>query len=173
MVDLQYYINFKCATEWFSVCRDYALFKVIIKYCIFLCCTVYPCSLFILYILGCTFSSLNPASPLPSPHWQPLVYSLSLSALLYSFICFIYLCSSLVVLQNPYSHRVFTSFQILVFKAKLLNFFLYNPCLCIFVSILHYILRKYSVVECLWNQCEFKSWSRHNFLTLGSLTFLS
>ena len=51
---------------------NYSTFKVIIKHWLYsLCCTIYPCYLFILYVVVCTSSS--PAAilslPLPSPHW--------------------------------------------------------------------------------------------------------
>ena len=46
---VKYYIRFRCTPTWFIVFKDYI---ILIKYWLyFLCCTIYPCSLFILYIL--------------------------------------------------------------------------------------------------------------------------
>ena len=47
-----YNIMFRCTTEWFTSFTGYPSFIVIIKYWLCsLCCTIYFCSLFILYIL--------------------------------------------------------------------------------------------------------------------------
>ena len=54
IVDLQYYISFRCTTQWFNIFLGYNLFKAIIKCWLHsLCCTLHSCIFFILY-----FSSL-------------------------------------------------------------------------------------------------------------------
>ena len=51
IADLQHYISFRCTTQWFKTFTDYTRFVVIIKYWLYsLCCTIYPCSPFLLYI---------------------------------------------------------------------------------------------------------------------------
>ena len=57
IVDIQYYMSFRCTMPWFTVFKGYTTF-MIIKYWLYsLCCVMYPCSLFIWYI------SLNPLPP--------------------------------------------------------------------------------------------------------------
>ena len=74
---------------------DYTPFKVIIKYWLyFLCCAIYPCSLYILYIV--VFTSEVPTTILPTFLLSPLVtpnflsLSESASISLYSLVCFIF-----------------------------------------------------------------------------------
>ena len=46
---------YRCTIEWFTILKGYTPFIVIVKYWLHpLCCTIYPCSLFILYIIVCT-----------------------------------------------------------------------------------------------------------------------
>ena len=65
---------------------------VIIKHCLYsLCCTIYPCHLFILYIVVCTSKAPTPSCPslLPLPtdkHWFVLCICESVSFLLHSLV---------------------------------------------------------------------------------------
>ena len=65
-------------------------FKVTIKYWLFsLCCTIYPCSLFILYIVVCTY--LSPATYAP-PHFPlPTLVTTSLFSISVSLFLFCYI----------------------------------------------------------------------------------
>ena len=64
-------------------CTDYTPFKVIIKYWIYsLCRTIYLCSLFILYLVVCTFT------PTPILLFLPSFPSLEMTCSLYLWVCF-------------------------------------------------------------------------------------
>lgn len=54
IVDLWYYINFRCTAQWFNIFMDYMPFKVITKN-ISLHCTIHAWCLFLLHILFCIF----------------------------------------------------------------------------------------------------------------------
>ena len=120
------------------ICYRYTVFKgttpliVIIKYWLYSpCCTIYPCSS---YLMFCTYSSI---SPLPLPYsFSPLVTTSSLYLWVYFFVIF---TSLLYLLDDSYKwyHTIFVfsvwliSFSIMLFKSshvvsnsKILFFFL-------------------------------------------------
>ena len=60
IVDLQYHVSFRYTTEWFTSFIHYSSFIVIMKYWPYsLCWTVYPCSLFFLYIAVWTWGLIT------------------------------------------------------------------------------------------------------------------
>ena len=47
---VQYYISYRCSTEWFTIFKGYTPFIGIIKCWLYsICCNTYPCSLFYTY----------------------------------------------------------------------------------------------------------------------------
>ena len=46
--DWQYYVSFRCTTQWFTNFKGYSPFILITKYWLYsLCCSVYPCGLLV------------------------------------------------------------------------------------------------------------------------------
>ena len=96
IVDIQYCINFRCATWCFTIFKCYIPFIVLIKYWLYsLCCAIYPCSFLILCMVVWTsipYTYLAPPSfPLSTGnHLFVLCIYESVSFLLYSLVCCIF-----------------------------------------------------------------------------------
>lgn len=89
IVDIQYYVSFRCTKQQVTIFKDHIPFIVIIKHWLnILCCTICLYSLFILYIVVCTSYSLTLILP-----WLPLVCSLWVC---YCFVSCIFLISFII-----------------------------------------------------------------------------
>lgn len=85
IVDVQYYINFKCTMWWFTIFEGYSQSIIIIEYWLY---SMYPCGLFVLWTAVCA-SSLRPLAlpPLASLS-QPATLSLFSVTVILSFYYF-------------------------------------------------------------------------------------
>ena len=90
IVDIQYYRIYKCSIYWVTILKGHIPLIVIIKYWIHsLCCTIYPCSLFMhnsLYLLiPCPYS----ASPLATTRLFSVPVNLFLFVIFTSLLYFV------------------------------------------------------------------------------------
>ena len=94
-----YDISFRCTTYRFTIFKGYISFRIMMKYWLrSLCCTMYSCISFILYIVTCT--SWSPTPILPLPTFQ-LTFMQTHSAMPWSSLCGFYWMHNILPRKYP------------------------------------------------------------------------
>ena len=105
IVDIQYYISFRCTTEWLDIYITYKVISLLrlvpiwhhtqlLQYCwlYFLCCTLHPHDCFYFWPFYIVFlSPFSPILPTSPSIWQTSIYSL------YVWVCFCFVCSFILI----------------------------------------------------------------------------
>ena len=127
IVDFQYYLCFRYKTvihNFLQLYSIYSYYKILIYS---LCCTIYPCNLFILYIAVCISESLTPILLL-LPSFFPLITT----GLLYiMWVCFFFVLFKCV---SFFSFYRFICLSLIYFIKR--NTLQVHPCCCKWQSLI-------------------------------------